>query len=331
MRPIRLRSCLLAGGAALAVAAAPTAQSQEHSARLRAGELDVLVRDNSASPGVLSGLQSLFNTQHAPQFDAYDPDTPGASAGLNFEHIISGHQTPNNKFTPRQGPYTLRRLADENSVQLVRRAEESPWAVASTLTYTVKAPHYVDFEFRCTPRDASLFGKRGYGIFFFANYMNDVAEVPLHFRGLAGPGQPEQWIEADAPPGHPDWNQGGTYRSLPAADLAYDDDVEFRLNSWSYDWPRFTQPFYYGKAAHGMVLILMFDRLHTAADEIRFSLFKFKVPRHPRPAWDFQYVVHRIEPDKTYGFRGRLVWKKFVSAENCLQEYETWSAGLADR
>jgi hypothetical protein len=29
-----------------------------------------------------------------------------------------------------------------------------------------------------------------------------------------------------------------------------------------------------------------------------------------------------------YGFRGRLVWKKFVSAEDCLREYERWVAAL---
>ncbi len=62
---------------------------------------------------------------------------------------------------------------------------------------------------------------------------------------------------------------------------------------------------------------------------MRFSLFKFKVNEQVRrPAWDFQYVIHRVETGKQYGFRGRLVWKKFVSDEDCLQEYETWAAAL---
>lgn len=60
--------------------------------------------------------------------------------------------------------------------------------------------------------------------------------------------------------------------------------------------------------------------------EIRFSLFKFKVPRRPRPAWDFQYVIHRVETGKNYGFKGRLVWKRFVSAEDCREEYRRWRA-----
>jgi hypothetical protein len=129
-----------------------------------------------------------------------------------------------------------------------------------------------------------------------------------------------------APRRRTDRNFGGTYRHVDAGELSYDADHDFRLNNWSYDWPRYTRPFYYGKAARGMTLILMFDRTSSADDEIRFSLFKFKVPKHPRPAWDFQYVVHRIESEKEYGFRGRLVWKQFVDADDVVREYERWKS-----
>ena len=151
-------------------------------ATIAAGDLKVVFRDNTESPRTLSGLASLFNTKSAPDFDAFDPDTQGASAGLNFEHIISGQRNPNNKFTPRSGAYRIYHDADEKSVTLVRRAEDSPWKIASTLRYTVVPPHHVDFEFRCQPRDASLFGKHNYAIFFFANYMNDV--IAHEYRAL---------------------------------------------------------------------------------------------------------------------------------------------------
>src|SRR5262249_12907777 len=154
-------------------------------------------------------------------------------------------------FSPRHGKFTLSRLPDGKSVLLERRREDDPWSMASTLQYTLTRPHYVDVDFRCTPHDRAVFGKRGYAILFFANYLNDVEDLALHFRGIAGPGQQETWIRADAPKGHPDWNQGGTYRSSLAADLAYDADHNFKLNSWSYDYPRFTKPFYYGRAARG--------------------------------------------------------------------------------
>ena len=108
-------------------------------------------------------------------------------------------------------------------MKLIRRAEDSPWNVDSKFTYTMVAPHYVDFEFRCTPRDASKYSQRGYALFFFANYMNDVADVSLHFRGQDKSNAPEEWLSAAAPAGHPDWNGGGNYRSLLSNDLEYDD------------------------------------------------------------------------------------------------------------
>jgi hypothetical protein len=288
------------------------------------GDLKVTFRDNSQSPKVLSGLASLVNQKDAPNFDAFDPDSPGASAGLNFEHIICGHKNPHNAFAPRHGKYTLQVLPDGKSAMLTRRQEDDPWAMSSTLKYTVTKPHSMDVDFRCVPHDPALFGKRGYAVLFFANYMNDVEDVALHFRGIEGPGQPEKWITAEAPKGHQDWNQGGTYRSALASALEYDPDHNFKLNSWSYDYPRFSKPFYYGRAAKGMVLILMFNQAHTEEGEIRFSLFKFKLSRFPRPAWDFQYVMRNLQAGKEYGFKARLVWKRWIGSEDCLKEYQAW-------
>ena len=213
------------------LAAEPTSPNLGASAvRVETGDLAVLFRSNHQSPQRLSGIDELIN-RHAPGLDAFDPDAPGASAGLNFEHIISGHRSPHHKFTPRLGIYRLYPAKGADIVRLVRDPADSPWNVGSTFTYEVRAPHYIDFDFRCTPQDATLFGTRGWAIFFFACYMNDVEDSALHFRGLEAPAASEKWIAADAPPGHPDWNQGGNYRSVPAADLAYDDDVEFRLNT----------------------------------------------------------------------------------------------------
>jgi hypothetical protein len=298
-------------------------------AKLVHGDLTVLFRDNSSSPGMLSGVDSLFHSS-APDFDAFDPDSRGASAGLNFEHIISGKRHPSNRFTPRNGKSDLYRLEGGRSVMLVRMREDEPWDVSSTIQYTVTAPHAIDMEFRCVPHDPSRFGDRGHAIFFFADYLNDVLEVPLRFLGIEAPGAEEKWISAEAPSGPPHWNRGGTYRHAGARDLEIDADHDFPLNSWSYDYPRFTRPFYYGRAQRDLVFLLMFDRAWRPEDEIRFSIFKFKLPAQPRPAWDFQYVIHRVEPGKRYGFRARLVWKKWISPEDCLKEYENWAASLKE-
>jgi len=321
-----LLTILASVGVAVSVAAADDPRVQ--TARLEQGDLSALVRDNADSPRVLSGIDELFNVREAPGFDAFDPDGGGASAGLNFEHIIAGQSNPANMFAPRHGRYELRKLPGGTRVQLVRSAEDDPWSIDSTLTYTVVKPHSIDVEFRCTPRDASLFGRRGYAVLFFANYMNDVADISLNFRGVEAAGGDEKWLAVDAPPGPADYNGGGTYRNAGAQALEYDQDHNFKLNLWSYDYPRFTQPFYYGRAAHDMTLVLMFDRAHSDEDEIRFSLFKFKLPRAPRPAWDWQYVIHRVVAGREYGFRARLVWKRFVSPDDCLAEYQRWTASL---
>jgi hypothetical protein len=70
---------------------------------LHNGNLSVLLRDNSFFPGVLSGVDCLFSQKDAPEFDAFDPADRGASAGLNFEHVISGHSNRFNAFSPRRG------------------------------------------------------------------------------------------------------------------------------------------------------------------------------------------------------------------------------------
>lgn len=168
---------------------------------LRVGHLSVVFRDNAESPKLLSGVDSLWHVIEAPNFDAFDPHDPGSSAGLNFEHIISGHADPANWFAPRLGVYRLYRGTQTNSVVLTRRAADDPWTLESTMTYAVTAPHAIDFEFRCRALDARRFGRR-------------------------------------------------------------------------------------------------------------------------------QYVIHRVETAKQYGYRGRLVWKKFVSPEDCLEEYESWRRTL---
>jgi hypothetical protein len=311
------------------VARAVLAEEPVSEVTIREGDLSVLFRDNSESPGLLSGVQSLRNVRAAPEYDAFDPDSRGSSAGLNFEHIISGHADQANKFAPRHGPYRLYQLPDGRSVELRRRQQDSPWAMSSTMRYRVTAPDAIDFEFRCTPHDAARFKPRGYAIFFWADYMNQVDDVSLHFIGVDRAASASKWIAAPAPGGHDDYVGGGTYRSLTAEPLAYDRDHNFKLNVWSYDYPRFSKPFYVGRAANGMMLQLMFDRCCSKEDEIRFSLFKFKVHEdRRRPAWDFQYVIHKVEQGRQYGYRGRLVWKPFVSYNDCLDAYEQWSNKL---
>src|SRR5215475_176159 len=82
----------IAAGARAGEPAAKKTDGEGDTTRLEAGDLKLVLRDNVESPRVLSGIDSLFNLRDAPGFDAFDPDSPGASAGMNFEHIIAGHK-----------------------------------------------------------------------------------------------------------------------------------------------------------------------------------------------------------------------------------------------
>ena len=289
---------------------------------MTAGDLRVAAWDNSYSPNRLSGLRSLLNLRDAPDYDAF-------RVALNFEHVISGHHRSANDFSPRQGPYHLKQSPD-GGVEWARRASDSPWKLDSTMRIRLSAPNAIDFRFSCTPRDAQLFGKHGYAVLFWANYMNPLTDIDMHFRGVTGPDEDEQWVSVQAPRTDFLHRHGGVYRSRDSKRLSFDDDHKSPWNVASYRYPRFTRPFFFARAEHGMVLILMFDRMLTETDEIRFALYRFQVkPESRRPAWDFQYVIRRVETGEHYGFRGRLVWKKFRSREDCLAEYDRWSAGLS--
>src|SRR5438045_3148249 len=94
----RFLTCLACGVPTLTLARSregtDTDGTAVDTATLREGDLTVVLRDNARSPQVLSGVASLVHQRAAPAFDAFDPDSRGASAGLNFEHIICGHPSP---------------------------------------------------------------------------------------------------------------------------------------------------------------------------------------------------------------------------------------------
>lgn len=106
---------------------------------LERGDLSVLFRANSQSPRVPSSVDLLFHLRAAPDFNAFDPKDSGASAGLNFEHVISGHSNRFNAFTPRRGRDELHQLPDASSVMLARRA-------------VVRGVHISQFSLRRNPR-----------------------------------------------------------------------------------------------------------------------------------------------------------------------------------
>ena len=275
------------------------------------GRLKGRVRDNSGSPEVLSGIQSLVYMDGDQHFEAF-------RAGWNLEYVFSGHRDDQNRFAPRRHPYQVCRESEGDSVFLVRLASQSPWSVEHVTRLTPAGPHSIDIDFRCRFLDVSRFGARKYAVFFWANYMRELHDAVIHFRGVDGVGEQEQWIRAESFGG---WDVG-TFLQESASILEFDDDHNLAFNLRSFPSPRFTCPLLLSRSAGNMVFILMFDRLKTGDDEFRFSSFP--------PAVDVQYVIHDVRPEHRYGFRARMSWRPWTSEEDCWQEYRSWQAGLVD-
>ena len=183
----------------------------------QAGDLAVIFRDNTYSPQALSGIRSLINVQDAP---AYNP----FRIALNFEHILSGHRDEANNFRPRHGPYHLKEHADGRSIIFEREAEDSPWEIGSRMTVTPAAGNALDFTFTCSPRSVKKLGSHRYAVLFWANYLNPVPNIDLHFRGVEVEGAAEDWMAVEAPASDVVHRNGGSYRHRDARRLPIDAD-----------------------------------------------------------------------------------------------------------
>ena len=67
------------------------------------------------------------------------------------------------------------------------------------------------------------------------------------------------------------------------------------------------------------MFLLMFDR----KENIRFT--HSPTGGGGTPAWDFQLIIPNYRVGERYGFRARIVVKKFISREDVIREYERWS------
>lgn len=268
----------------------------------------------------LSGVPVLTHSSSSG-FSAFDDErNTNQAVGLNYEHLMSGHTDGRSNKAPRSGYFPLS-VSPVGSWTLTRTKESSPWSVSAEFTYDLKAPHYLDFAFNATIHDASQFGERAYALFFFASYMNNVIDPEINFKGHVAPGAPETWVKSS-----PNVQGIGNYIAEQAIALPFDStDWALAINVPNVDRPRIAKPFYYGRTINNMVYIIMFDKLYSSEDEIRFAVARWKLPDDPRPAWDWAYVAKDVVDGKKVSFCGRVVWKQWVSREDCEQEYERWT------
>lgn len=314
---LTLSSCLALtrGGAAEDIWTARGEAAPEGVVHLAGGNLRLTVINNRQLNGHQAGYNGLALLEHCAQ--------PGnlfvpSYAGLNYEHLFDAERCD---FAPRQGPMTVHRLS-ENSVGLYQAAEDSPWGMESFTTFTLQPPQAIDFTFECRPHRESFAG--GYFGAFWASYIHQPAVRSLYFLGhRRGESGPARWITAFSPRHGVQsahfWDQDRVTVPLPdQATLVRPSDYEF------------TEFFYYGRSG-SLVWVMMFDPASLGPDEsLRFA----QSPTgggDRNPAWDFYYLVRHYRVGETYGFRARAVLKVFVSSEDVIREYESWTGRAVPR
>ena len=296
-----------------------------HKADIEGGGFSGRLLDNEANEGRQG---SGFNPLYPAAFPGENLFR-GENVGLNFEHIFNGvaADSERSKSTPRKDPCSLT-VHSETSASLHWPAEGSAWDMECDLRYALSDDNAIDLEFKVTPT-ADHFGQ-GFVAMMWASYMNHTRDRAIHFYGMnAGE---EGWVTfgEDTEDGF----ETGTVACHGVPRLPYEEGAD-TLNLTENPAKTFLLPFYYGLVDGDgdyateddtMAYIMMFDE----RESVRFAMWNFisnaagDADTHS-PAWDWQFVVRNPEVGKTYGYRARLVYKPFVSAEDVREEYLRWS------
>lgn len=293
-------------------------QPYQSHVKITEGDLEVVIADNAEYEGHRAWYNGVAYLSHRAK--------PGNHfwkrvAGMNFEHIWDGEKwwEPADKlFEPRSSEMVLHQLS-ETSVQL-HMPPSNLHKLESWTTYTVNAPHYIDMDFFCIPRQETF--DRGYIGLFWASYINntDEDEKTIYYIGSHKDSRKRQWISWKTA-AH---STNGTVRyQEDIRDISFNPEHRTMLYNTFAD-SAYAYPFYYG-VRDGMVHIIMFN---SSPGAIRFSHSPTSgAPVRPgtNPAWDWQYIVHDYKVGSSYGYKARLVYKPWVSRQDVIDEYEKWS------
>ena len=276
-----------------------------HCAMLQTNEIQTVVGDASRD-GVggqnYCGLWSL--TSKHRRFNAF---------GNSFAGLIPGEI---------RGKSPVLEVVDDTTAALVRTADESH-PVDVRATYSVQAPCYVDHILTLTDQT----DRRQQGCSFrevsWCCYMNCPEGPRLHFlsngewcRYIS----PRHSVQANIAPSYvldaqlEQWPLKGEWRE------GHEDSRPFH---WDRHGRTFDEPFYFGRLGD-MVMILVFDtpkwlRFFCSPSGGGASL----ILGQECPAWDFEWVIPEqdYQVGRSYTFNMRLVYKRFVSGEDVLEEF----------
>jgi hypothetical protein len=270
-----------------------------HCQMMQAGEIQVIIGDASRD-GVggpqYCGIWSL--TSKHRQFNAF---------GNSYAGLLPGEI---------RGRSPKLKIVDESTCELVHAAhEERPVEIRAS--YQVVAPYYVDHCLTFQDRR----DMRGRGCDFrevsWCCYMNCPEDPRIHFLSEG------EWFRYISPEHGVGSNIAPSY--VPDQELeVFPEQKDRQPFHWNRIERRFDKPFYYGRLG-GMVLILIFGnprwlRFFCSPTGGGGSLLADR----SCPAWDFEWIIpdSDYEVNREYDLRVRLVYKKFISDDNILQEYD---------
>lgn len=282
----------------------PEPMIPSHCTLLQAGEIQAIVgdasRDGMGGPQYC-GLWSL-TSKHWP-FNAFGNSCAGLIPGE-----VRGRSP------------ALEQVDDTTCV--LRREPDETRPVRSRAEYAVRQPHCIDHELTVTDEEDVRQAGCGFREVSWCSYINCPDDPRLHFlsngewhRYIS----PRHGLGANIAPGYmldgelEDWPLKGEW-------------ISGRKNDRPFHWDRyerrFDQPFYYTRLGV-MVMIVVFDtprwlRFFCSPTGGGESL----IPGRSCPAWDFEWVIpeSKYEVGRDYAFRMRLIYKRFVSDDDVLEE-----------
>ena len=284
------------------------------------GDLEAVIGDNAAHGDHRAGYNGVWSLKHRKGTrNVFMP----AVAGLNLEHVFNGETEFRNTdifFEPRRAPMTFKQLGPHSAE--LHQPPTPNFHVESWTRFTLRAPHYIDFEFRCKPHQHAH--PRGWFGVFWASYMNAPEDKSIYFPG--------GWRK-----GEELWSQLCTQEHNDESTVRHFDDelkLEFAANTRdalfkNHSRLRFAKPYYYGHI-DDLVFLQMFER----SEGVRFTQSPsgggVNAPaKTTNPAWDFQFIVPKYEVPKEYNLRACMVLRPRCSREELAAEYQAWQRTLA--
>ena len=295
MRPALALMTLAIAGLVSVASAQDGADPTVHSITIEAGDLKVIIGDDSDHGAGKTGYEGIWHLSHRLRPDnIYVPVYAGLIAHRQPCSVVQVNDTTVE--IRREGQTTIER-------------------------YQVVPPCYVDYTVTFTAG-----GERaGWND---ASYMNAPADPGIYLINTDGEWfrhyDPEHGSAASVAP--------ASMAEFPPLNKIENPRYAHGTNSFADSFSGLTfdpeKALYYGRF-DDMVLIYMFEHGDWVIPYMSPSGGGYnKELERKCPAWDFRYWITGLTPGQPVVLRHRAVYKPFVSNEDVLAEYEAWKAEL---